>query len=80
MDRQLALHIVRTAFKSAATLEELLPLLRTHCKDEDARTYGLAIASAIADIHRELTNRVFSSFPELQAEVEASISNSGRVP
>jgi hypothetical protein len=79
MDKELALHIVRTAFKSAAALEQLLPLLQHDCREEEARIYGLAIASAIADIHRELTNRVFSSLPELQTEVEMQIRKYGRV-
>jgi hypothetical protein len=79
MDKELALHIVRTAFRSAAALEELFPLLQHHCREEEAKAYGLAIASAIADIHRELTNRVFSSLPELQAEVEMQIRKYGRI-
>ena len=67
MDKELARHIVRTTFKSSAGLEDLLPLLRHHC------------AGAIADIHRELTTRVFSTFPELQAEVDRSIQKYGRI-
>ena len=79
MDKELALHVIRTAFKSARTLEELLPLLRHHCQEEEAKIYEFAIASTIADIHRELTNRVFESFPELQAEVEDKLERYGRV-
>jgi hypothetical protein len=79
MDKELALHIVRTAFRSAAALDELFPLLQHNCGDEEAKAYGLAIASAVAHIHRELTNRVFSSLPELQVEVETQIRKYGRV-
>jgi len=79
MDKELARHIVRATFRSSAGLEELLPLVRHHCGEEEARTYALAIASAIADIHRELTTRVFSTFPELEAEVERSIQKYGRI-
>src|SRR5262245_27431103 len=67
MDKELARHIVRTAFRSSGDLEELVPLLRHHCGEEEARTYEWAIAGAIADIHRELTVRVFASFPELES-------------
>jgi hypothetical protein len=79
MDKELARHIVRTTFRSSAGLEGLLPLLRHHCGEEEARIYEVAIASAIADIHRELTTRVFSMFPELETEVERGIQKYGRV-
>ena len=79
MDKELGLHIVRTAFRSTAALEELLPLLQQHCREEEARAYGRAIASSIASVHREITNRVFASLPELQAEVESKLNKYGRV-
>ena len=79
MDKELARHIVRTTFRSSTGLEGLLPLVRHHCGEEEARTYELAIAGAIADIHRELTARVFSTFPELEKEVERSIQKYGRI-
>jgi hypothetical protein len=72
MDKELARHIVRTTFRSSAGLEELLPLLRRHCREEEARTYELAIAGAIADIHRELTTRVFLLSPNWRQKRSAA--------
>ena len=79
MEKELALHVVRTAFASAGKLEELLPLLKEHCGEEEGESYGMAIASVIAHIHRELTNKVFSSHPEVEEEIEKRMSRYGQV-
>jgi hypothetical protein len=79
VETKLALHVVRTAFASAAKLEQLLPLLKEHCGKEEGESYGMAIASAIAHIHRELTNKIFSSHPEVEAEIEKRMSRYGQV-
>ena len=50
MDRNLARHIVRTAFRCGGKLEELLPLLKEHCDDAEYGEYRRAIAMAIFGI------------------------------
>ena len=79
MDKALARHIVGAAFRSSGQLEELIPLLKAHCNEEEGKEFGLAIAHAISHIHREITDKVFSSHPHLREEVENSIGTYGRI-
>ena len=79
MEKELASHVVRAAFRSATRLEELLPLLKDHCSEEEGKKYRTAIASAIAHIHRELTDKVFSAHPLLREEIESIVNKYGRI-
>jgi hypothetical protein len=79
MDRRLAKHVVRTAFRSGGKLEELLPLLKEHCDDEEYDEYRRAIAMAIFGIQNELLKKVFSDHPTLEEEIESDIRMYGRI-
>jgi hypothetical protein len=78
MDINLARHVIQSCFGSARELEGLLVLLKEHCTADEYQTYAKAIATAIASIHIEIVNRITSSHPELEAELEASIAKYGR--
>ena len=78
MDADLARHVVRVAFQSARELEALLIPLKTHCSTDEYATYSRAIATAIASIHLEIVNRVTSSYPALESEIETKIEKYGR--
>ena len=79
MDKELAQHVVRVAFRSAAQLQDLLPLLKEHCNGREYKAFTMAVAKAMDGINTELTNRVFASFPKLKEEVEENINKYGRV-
>jgi hypothetical protein len=78
MDIDLARHVVRAAFRSSHELGELLPVLKEHCSEEEYRAYTKAIATAIASIQLELTNRAASEHPGLEQEIEVSMNKYGR--
>jgi hypothetical protein len=79
MELALARHIVRSAFRSAAELQSLLPLLEAHTTPSEYETYLHGIATVLATIGDEVTNRVLAANPGLADEVDASISTYGRL-
>jgi hypothetical protein len=78
MDIDVARHIVRACFRSARELEGLLSLLKAHCGEEEYATYAKAIATAISSIHLEVMNRVTVAYPQLEKEIEVSITKHER--
>jgi hypothetical protein len=78
MDIDLSRHVIRIAFRSGRELEGLLGLLKEHCSADEYQTYAKAIATAIASIHVEIVNRITSSQPELENEIESVIAKYDR--
>lgn len=78
MDIDLARHVLRIAFSASRELGTLVPLLKDHCDTTEYEPYAKAIASAIAAIQLSLVNKVAADYPELEAEMEATISAYGR--
>jgi hypothetical protein len=78
MDINVARHVIRASFRSGRELEALLGLLKEHCGADEYRTYATAIATAVASIHLEIVNRITSSHPGLEDEIEAVVSKYGR--
>jgi hypothetical protein len=79
MNRSLAKHLARTAFRSGNKLERLLPLLKEDCEAGEYDEYRGAIAMAIFAIQKELLQKVFSAHPTLEEEIESDIRTYGRV-
>ena len=78
MDIELAREVVRTAFRSSAELQALLPMLRQRCTAQEYQTYALGIAAAIDAIGVEVTNRALAAHPGLAGEIESSVEKQGR--
>jgi hypothetical protein len=78
MDIELAREVIRTAFRSGAELQALLPLLKQRCSAEEYKGYALGIAAAIDAIGVELTNKVLAAHPGLANEIESSVKRHGR--
>lgn len=78
MDRDLSRHVVKATFRSARELQDLLPLLKKRASAEEYQEYLRAIAAVIAEGRQQLLNRVFAEYPDLEAEVDASIQATGR--
>ncbi|ALA17023.1 MULTISPECIES: hypothetical protein [Chelatococcus] len=79
MEKDLARHVIRVAFRNAAELQGLLVLLKEHCSAEEYKVYAAGIASAIDGIGAGLTNKVLSSHPDLAEEIEASLAKYDRL-
>jgi hypothetical protein len=80
MDISLARTVLRGAFRSADELQQLLPQLKEGCDPDEYASYAKAIATAVAEIALEVTNRIIADHPQLQAEVEESIARTGNYP
>jgi hypothetical protein len=80
MDRDDARKVLAAAFRSAAELQELLPMLKQRCDQQAYEAYAKGIASVVGEIVLQVTNRVFEDHPELRAEVDASVATTGRYP
>jgi hypothetical protein len=78
MDQELSRRIIRATFQSNGVLEDLLPALKAGCAEDEYRTYARAIAAVIAESGLQIMNRIFAEHPELEAEVDAAITKTGR--
>lgn len=77
LNKELARIIGVTAFRSAADMGHLVPLLKEHCSDEERKTYGIAIATAMASIRAEVLCKIFAEFPELEVDFDRQIMEYG---
>ena len=80
MNNELVRCILRTAFRSAAELQTLLPLIKDHhCSAEEYESLRSGIATAIASIGDEVTNRILAANPDLSSKIDAEIRTYGRL-
>ena len=79
METELARHVVIVAFRSAALLQELIPLLKEHCDEAEYRSFIEGIAKAIDSINVEVTEKVLSRHLELRSEIENKMSKYGQM-
>jgi hypothetical protein len=73
MERDLARHVIRTAFRTARELSGLLAMLKQYLDEEEYKAYARRIATAIYTIDVELIDPLYASQPGLKDEVEASL-------
>jgi len=78
MDKDVARHVIRVAFRCAGDLQELLGVLKERCSAEEYRDYARGIATAVDGISTALTSKIVSSHPDLAKEIEANLERSGR--
>jgi ribonuclease PH len=74
MDINLARHVIRSAFRSARELEDLMQMLKINISVEEYKDYALGIAAAIDGINVALLDKVLASHPELKDELKASMA------
>jgi hypothetical protein len=77
MEKDLAKLVALTAFRSSADINNLIPLLKEHCNEEEYREFVVAIATASAVIGQELLQKIFALHPEISVEFDRQISKYG---
>jgi hypothetical protein len=77
MEKDLAKFVALTAFRSAADLGNLVPMLQG-CDETERKELGMALAMASAEINRQVLQKIFERFPELSEEFEEKIRKFGR--
>ncbi|WP_222610889.1 hypothetical protein [Undibacterium sp. FT79W] len=78
MDKELAKIVALTAFRSSAYMNNLIPLLKEHCSEDECRNFGIAIATASAEINLQILQKVFAMYPELSAKFDLQVRKYGR--
>ena len=78
MDIDLARQMVRAAFRASGELETILKTLKARCPKDEYRDLALGIAAAVDSVGTALIRKAIASHPELEAEIDASITKTGR--
>ena len=79
MDKNIARHVARVAFRSAANLTDLVPFLKEHCQETEYKMFLKALAKASATINLEVSQKVFAAYPELEQEFNETINKYGQL-
>lgn len=79
MDKEVAEYVVRVAFGSESSLNDLIPLLKEHCSDEEYKKFSKRIASVSARISLEILDLVYDEFPEIRRELDEKVRKYGRL-
>ena len=78
MEKELAKLVALTAFRSSAEINSLVPLLKEYCSEDEYRSFGMAIATASAEIGLQILQKIYAAHPELEAEIESNVQKFGR--
>lgn len=79
MDKEIAKHVVDVAFRSASSLNDLIPLLKEHCSDVEYKIFLKGIATASFGISTEILALIYKDFPEIKDELESKINKYGKL-
>lgn len=70
MDKDLALLILSSCYRSAREIGDLSPMLKLHASPEDYEHLKLAIGRSVHGIMSDIADYVAARCPEARAEVE----------
>ena len=79
MNKELAKHIARIAFKASADLGDVIPFVKERCSQEEYEEIAFAIASATAGIGQDVLNLLFDKFPDIKRDFDNDIKEYGRI-
>lgn len=78
MERMLGKIVAVAALRSSSELNNLVPLLKERCDDAEYEEMRDALADVSLAISRELLQRIFRRFPDLESELDAHYQQYGR--
>lgn len=78
MEKDLARHLIRTAFRTTHELQDTLSLLKQHIGASEYRECASGIAAAIDAINVALINKALATYPDLEGEIETSLARYDR--
>lgn len=79
MDNELARHVAMTAFRSSANLNDLIPLLKQHCRDDEYQIYLEAISAISGDIAYKVLKKIYSQHPDIEGDIDNRIDKYGQL-
>lgn len=77
LNNELARHVAVTAFRSSATLNELIPLLKHHCDENEYQEYLEAISAISMDVALKLLKKIYEKHPEIEIDIDQKIETYG---
>jgi hypothetical protein len=79
MDRDIATIILSSSQRSVRELDDVIPIIKEHCSEQDYYALKKAISSAIYDIMQDIGKYVRDRCPELDQEIENRMNKYGRM-
>ena len=80
MNREIAEHVASVAFKNAAELTRLIPLLKHHLSPEEYEPYRKSLTRVGAIVADEVLFKIFKEHPEIDAKIKATLEVFGKLP
>ena len=77
MDNELARHIAVTAFRSSANMNDLIPLLKEHCSNDEYQVYLEAISAISGDIAYKFLKKIYDEHPDIEKDIDNRIDKYG---
>lgn len=79
MDKDIARHVAKEAFRSWEELASVLPWTKEHLDPAEQKEVAKAIARASAQIIFEVQDKMYALYPELKQEYEETLRTYERV-
>lgn len=73
MKKELAHHIAYETFRASSMLNNMIPILKQHCDDEEYQLVARKLSRISADMAIELLNYIFKEYPEIKEEIDNKI-------
>jgi len=77
MQKPVAKHIIKSAFRASAYLEQILPFAKGYCDGDEYQRLLKSVAVAIHGIHDQVIEQVLVVHPDLRKEIDDSIAAYG---
>lgn len=73
MNKEIAHHVAYEVFKISSRFNNLIPLLKDTCDDDEYELLSKKIAAISGDIGIELLGYVFTKYPDIEDEIDEKI-------
>ncbi|HUA55622.1 MAG TPA: hypothetical protein VMB81_25785 [Candidatus Sulfotelmatobacter sp.] len=77
MQKPVAKHIIKSAFRAGTYLEQILPFAKEHCDGDEYQRLLKSVAIAIHGIQDQIVEQVLLVHPDLRQEIDDSIAAYG---
>ena len=79
MDRRIAEHIAKIAFRASADLCNVYPLVKEHCSPAQYEKLSRSIASISGAIGLDILNLIFTDFPDIKQQFDEDMKLYGKI-
>ena len=79
MNKEIAEYVASAAFKSAADLTRLIPILKDHLSMEEYEHYRKAITRVGAIVGGDVMLKIFAEYPDIDLRIKTTIETFGKL-